>query len=289
MGGVRVVTDSCSGLSPEAAGALGVEVVPLIVSFGDESFLDGVDISTAEFYARMRKGGVLPRTSQPSPGQFLAAFSRLAGQGAEGIVVITVAAGLTGTFQSALQAAESFSELPVEVVDSGTASLAERFAVEAAARAAAVGATVAEVAAVARGVAARTRLYGLLDTLEYLRLGGRIGKAAAWAGSLLQVKPVLGLRNGEVVPLARLRTRARAVEYMISRVAQDLACESGGALHMGVVHAACEGEAVELAEKLRDRFGPGELVISELTPVMGAHAGPGVLGVAFYVEGGTLR
>ncbi|MDI6894564.1 MAG: DegV family protein [Bacillota bacterium] len=285
MGGagrVGVVTDSCSGVSPEMAQALGIEVVPLTVIFGEEAFLDGVDIDTAEFYARMARGPVLPRTSQPSPARFLDAFSRLAAQGASGVVVVTVAGALSGTYQSALRAAADFSGLPVEVVDSGTASLGQMFAVLAAAEVARKGSEVAQVVLRVREVAGRTRLYGVLETLEYLRLGGRIGRAAAWTGSLLQIKPVLALGNGDIVPVARLRTRARAVEFMLSRVEGDLRSEPGGTLRMGVVHSACPREAGELAEKVRERFVPDELVVSELTPVMGAHAGPGVLGVAFY-------
>lgn len=283
MGKVRVVTDSCSGFPPDLADAHGVAVIPLTVRFGEETYRDGVDMTAEEFYRRLPSAPELPKTSQPSVAEFLQVFERLAEEGdPAGIVVVTLSHKLSGTYQSAVQAAREFSRVPVEVVDSLSASVPQTLAALAAARVADRGASLAEVAAAAREVARRCRLYATLDTLEYLRRGGRIGRAAAWAGAVLQIKPVITIDGGEVAPVTRLRTRAKAVEFMLERLREEI--KPGRPLHAGIVHANSPKEAADLAEEVRRRFQPEELFISGLTPVMGTHAGPGALGVAYYQD-----
>jgi len=283
VGKVKVVTDSCSCFPDELAAAHGVTVIPLTVHFGDEAFRDGVDMTAEEFYRRLPAARELPKTSQPSVAEFLEAFRRLAEQeDTAGILVVTLSHKLSGTYQSALQAAREFTRVPVEVVDSLTASVPQVFAASAAARAANEGASLPEAARVAREVAGKSRLYATLDTLEYLRRGGRIGRAAAWAGAMLQIKPVITLDGGEVAPVARLRTRAKALEFILGRLQEEI--RPGRPLHAGVIHANSPDEAGSLAEEVKNRFQPDELIISGLTPVMGTYAGPGVLGVAYYQE-----
>lgn len=278
-----MATDSCSGIPADLAAAHGIEVIPLTVRFGDDAFRDGVDMTGEEFYRRLPGASQLPKTSQPSVAEFLEVFERLTGEAdTAGIVVVTLSHKLSGTYASAVQAAREFDRVPVEVVDSLSASLVQTFAALAAARAAGRGATLGEVAAAAREVAGASRLYAALDTLEYLRRGGRIGRAAAWAGAVLQIKPVITLDGGEVAPVARLRTRGKAIEFILGRLEEGI--KGGRPLHAGVIHAASPQEATDLAEEVRERFQPVELIISGLTPVMGTYAGPGALGVAYYQD-----
>ena len=278
-----MVTDSCSGIPPDLAETHGVAVIPLTVRFGEETFRDGVDMTAEEFYRRLPSTPELPRTSQPSVAEFLELFDRLAGEGdPTGILVVTLSHKLSGTYQSAVQAAREFGRVPVEVVDSLSVSVPQTFAAVAAARVANRGAGLAEVAAAAREVAGRCRLYATLDTLEYLRRGGRIGRAAAWAGAVLQIKPVITIDGGEVAPVARLRTRAKAVEFILERLRDEI--KPDRPLHAGIIHANSPQEAADLAEEVRRRFQPEELIISGITPVIGTHAGPGALGVAYYQD-----
>lgn len=281
MGKVRVATDSCSGIPADLAQEHGIEVIPLTVRFGEEAFRDGVDMTAEEFYRRLPSAADLPKTSQPSVAEFLEVFDRLAGEGdTAGILVVTLSHKLSGTYASAVQAAREFNRVPVEVVDSLSTSVPQTFAALAASRAADRGASLEEAAAAAREVAGRCRLYATLDTLEYLRRGGRIGRAAAWAGAVLQIKPVITLDGGEVAPVARLRTRAKAVEFILDRLGAEI--KRDRPLHAGIIHATSPQEAADLAEEVRKRFQPEELIISGLTPVLGTYAGPGVLGVAYY-------
>ncbi|MDI6895219.1 MAG: DegV family protein [Bacillota bacterium] len=283
MGKVKVVTDSCSGFPPELAEDRGVAVIPLTVRFGDKTFRDGVDMTAEEFYRHLPSAPELPKTSQPSVAEFRELFDRLAGHGdTAGILVVTLSHKLSGTYQSAVQAAREFNRVPVEVVDSMSASVPQTFAALAAARAADRGAGLREAAAAAREVAARSRLYATLETLEYLRRGGRIGRAAAWAGAVLQIKPVITIDGGEVAPAARLRTRAKAVEFILDRLGDEI--KPDRPLHAGIIHASSPQEAADLAGEVRRRFQPEEIIISGLTPVLGTHAGPGALGVAYYQD-----
>lgn len=283
MGNIRVVTDSCSGYPPDLATADGVAVIPLTVRFGDENFRDGVEMTSEAFYQRLTTAPQLPSTSQPSVGEFITFFQQVVNEHKpDGILVVTLSQKLSGTYLSACQAADLFRETPVKVIDSGTASLPQHFAARAAARAAATGATLEEAAQVAREVASGSVLYATLDTLEYLHRGGRIGRAAAWAGALLQLKPVVTIKEGEIAPVTRVRTKPKAIEFILARLEEEI--KPGRPLHMGVVHAATPGEATALEKEVRQRFAPVDTVVSGLTPVMGTYGGPGVMGVAYYQE-----
>lgn len=276
---IRVVTDSASDLPPELAEAEGIEVVPLYVTLDGESYRDGVDLKPQEFFARLRTSQGLPTTAQPTPGDFVQAFERLASQGATGIVVLTLSSGISGTFHSALQAARIWTERAVEVIDTKTALMAQGFGALAAARLARAQASFEEVVAEARRVVGRTRLLAAVQTLEFLRRGGRIGRAAALAGNLLQIKPVVGDQDGVVTPVARLRTWKRALGYMIDRAVEELTPGQG---HLAVMHADALEDAKKVLAQLVERVKPVETILTDFSPVLGTHSGPGAICVVYY-------
>ncbi len=272
---VKIVTDSSADLPDEVAKALGITVVPLYVRFGDEVLRDRVDISEDEFYKRLQHDPVHPNTTQPTPQDFVNVYQKLA-QGADGIVSIHLSAKLSGTCSSALQAKGTVaSECSVEVVDSETLSMALGLVVIAAARAAKDGKSLDEVEAVARQTIPSIRLLALLDTLKYLMLGGRIGKAKALLGSILSVKPILTLKDGEVVPAGQVRTRAKGLDRLFEFV-QSMA----NIQELTVVHSTTPDEAQALAERFGSVFDKEKIIMSRLGPVLGVHIGPAALIVA---------
>jgi DegV family protein with EDD domain len=272
---VKIVTDSSADLPAEVVKELGITVVPLYVRFGDEVLRDRLDISEDKFYERLQHDPVHPNTTQPGPQDFVDVYRKLA-QGADGIVSIHLSAKLSGTCSSALQAKGMVAnECSVEVVDSETLSMALGLIVIAAAKAAKAGKSLDEVEAVARQTMPKIRLLALLDTLKYLLLGGRIGKAKALLGSILSVKPILTLKDGEVVPAGQVRTRPKGIDRLFEFVQsatdiQDLA----------VVHSTTPDEAQALAERLGSVFDKEKIMMSRLGPVLGVHIGPAALIVA---------
>jgi DegV family protein with EDD domain len=272
---VKIVTDSSADLPAEVVKELGITVIPLYVRFGDEVLRDRVDISEDEFYQRLQNDPVHPNTTQPGPQDFVDVYQRLA-QGADGIVSIHISAKLSGTCSSALQAKGMVAnECSVEVVDSETLSMALGLIVIAAARAAKAGKSLDEVEAVARQTIPKIRLLALLDTLKYLLLGGRIGKAKALLGSILNVKPILTLKDGEVVPAGQVRTRAKGMDKLFEFVEN-----SKDTQELTVVHSTTPDEAQALAERLGSVFDEEKIMMSRLGPVLGVHIGPAALIVA---------
>jgi DegV family protein with EDD domain len=271
---VRVVTDSTADLPPEVAQELGITVVPLLVLFGDEVYRDGVDLNSEQFYERLATGPVLPITSQPPVGAFLEAYRKLAAETDE-IVSIHITARASGTCESAFQAGKALGgSTRVEVVDSTSASMGLGFQVIAAAHAARAGARLDEVAAVARSVGRRVYLLALLETLEYLRRGGRIGRAQAFLGSVLNLKPLLTIRDGVIHPVARVRTRARALD----RIFRD--CMGCGDLEqVAVMHGTTPDDAEALAQRVRELLPGVPVHIGRLGPALGVHGGPGIIGM----------
>ncbi len=272
---VRVVTDSTADLPPELAAGLGIEVVPLFVHFGDEQLRDGVDISSEQFFRRLQREARTPTTSQPPPGAFREVYRRLAAEGASGIVSIHISAKLSGTVASAQQGAANLDGADVRVVDSGSVSLALGMAAVAAAESARAGASLEEVIAVAEGKLRRTHLLFVLDTLEYLRRGGRIGRGMEIVGTLLKVKPLATIEAGEVVAIGRVRTKPKAIEEVLRRVTVLRPLEQAM-----VVHATTPDEADYLADRLHGLEPGAPITRGRIGPVLGVHAGPGVLGVA---------
>ena len=277
---IVVVTDSSATIPLELVQELDIRVVPLLLNFAGQTLRDGVDVTHGDVYRWQRANKRIPTTSSPSIGDFLRAYA-LAAQEATGIVSIHVAQRLSATYGAALAASELIDGVPVRVVDSGTAAMAQGFAAIEAARAAAQGASLEQVVARAGEVSGRANLLAAIGTLEYLHLGGRIGGAAALLGTVLQIKPVLCLSGGRVEVFAQPRTLRRAKATMLRRMAE---LADGRPAHVAIFHSDALDEAQDLEEQLVSRFECAELYITELTPVMGAHTGAGVLGIAFYAD-----
>jgi DegV family protein with EDD domain len=272
---VAVVTDSTADLPARVARAHGVLVVPLQIVIGTRSYPEGVEVD-AEAVAQALRAHVPVRTSQPNPAAFLAAYQLAADAGASGVLSLHLSAHMSGTHSSATLAAAQ-SPVPVRVVDSHSLGMALGFAVLSAARRAAAGGGLDECYAVAEARVAATSSFFYVDTLEHLRRGGRIGAAQALLGNALAVKPLLHLRDGRVEPLERVRTAARAIARL-----EELALEaaSGREVDIAVHHLASADRAEVLAEALRSRTEHlRELLVSEIGAVVGAHVGPGMLGV----------
>lgn len=272
---IRIVTDSTADLPEEAEQQLGIVVVPLNVIFGEQVYRDGVDITGEEFYRRLQTDPIHPTTSQPSPATFQAVYERLAQEGAEGIISIHISSKLSGTWRSAQLGRDAANvTCPIEVVDSRTVSLALGFCAMRAAEAANQGAPLPDVLAITDYAIHHVWLYDMLDTLEYLRRGGRMGRARALLGSLLSIKPIVTLEDGEVVPAARVRTRARAIEELV-----NLALSHTNVIRAGVGYTTTPDDAELVRRRLADAFPNAQIIVTRLGPVLGVHVGPGSLGV----------
>lgn len=275
---VRIVTDSTADLPMEAASESGITVVPLTVFFGDEAYLDGVELGNAEFYTKMAASKDLPRTSQPSPAAFQEAFTRLIDEGADAILSVHLSSKLSGTYQSACTARDSLPEdtrkVPIEIIDSLTISTGMSYAIQQAARLAQEGKGLAEIKAATEDTLGRSRILAVLDTLEYVRRGGRIGGASAMLGNMLSFKPIIALTDGEVVPIERPRTRAKAY----ARVAQLLG-EQGALEHVAIIETNDE-VGQQLGEVIQSVYS-GELPHYKLGAAIGTHTGPGTAAIAF--------
>ena len=282
---VAVVADSTVSLPQALLQEYPIHVVPLDLILQGRTYRDGLDLAPDDFYALLPQTDGPVTTSAPSPGAFLQAFQE-AGAYASGVLCLTMTARLSSTFDSASTAAAMAREtrpgLRIRVVDSGTAGGAEALIALAAARAARAGSDLEVVARAAQEVASRVHFLGVLETLHYVWKGGHIPKAALWATSLLRIKPVLDIREGEVRLVARPRSRAKALDRMLDGMAERA---GPGFLHVNVMHAAALEEGKALAARIRERFPDRcqELFLSAFSPVIGAHTGPGLLAVAWWV------
>ncbi|MGD8623621.1 MAG: DegV family protein [Anaerolineae bacterium] len=277
---VVVVTDSNATLPQHLVQELDIRVVPILLHLNGRAYRDGVDLTPAEFYQLLRSNEHVPTTSAPSVGDFLRVYAA-AVQDASGVVTIHLPPKLSAVYNTALLASQLVDGAPIRVVDSRSVAMAQGFVVLEAARAAAAGADMEEVIARAEEVAAKVQFFAALETLEYLHRGGRIGSAAALMGSALQIRPILYLDDGQVQSFARPRTRRQAIRRMLQLMAEGVA---GRRVHVAVMHAGASEEAEKLRQQVAARFDCIELYLTEFTPVMGAHAGPGLLGIAFYVD-----
>ena len=287
---IAIVTDSTAYLPPALIQQYGIHVIPVYVHFGSESLRDGVELTTAEFYDRLARADALPTTSQPSVGDFLELYRRL-GQEAEAIVSIHISSGLSGTIPSALgarqtlldEAAEGGVDLPaVHVVDSTFTSAGLGLLVTAAARAVEAGQSAEAVVRTVEDLISHMKLMFVVDTLEYLQKGGRIGGASALLGSVLQIKPVLHLTGGRIDVLEKVRTAKKAKQRLLGIMKEQVG--QAGAVHAGVIGANVPEEAEKLRQQVADRFQCRELLVCELSPTIATHVGPGTVGVAFYAE-----
>ncbi|MSQ31718.1 MAG: DegV family protein [Dehalococcoidia bacterium] len=269
---VRIVTDSTADIPSDVAKSLDITVVPLSVRFGSESFKDGVEISSDQFFEKLQKNQVLPKTSQPSVGEFLEMYSGFA---RDQIVSIHVAQQLSGTFNSATVAAQLAGAERIAVVDSRLVSMGLGMVVIETAKKTNAGMGFREASQYATDCIKRVHCLLTLDTLEYLQKGGRIGKAQAFLGSTLGIRPLLSVKDGEVHPVERLRTRAKAIERVL-----ELTNAIPKASRYYVMHSVAQQDAETVAKRLRDSFPGKEVGIGKLGPVIGVYAGPGTVGVA---------
>lgn len=271
---VRIVTDSTADLSPQLANSLNITVVPVYVRFGHKSFRDGIDISREEFYKRLQSGGEHPTTSQPTPADFAQIYRNLSKE-TDKIVSIHVSSKLSGTYNSALQGKEITStNCTINVVDSESVTMGLGMITLAAARVAAAGESIQKVVDEVKQSISSTHLLGVFDTLKYLLLGGRIGKARALLGSVLSVKPMLTVRDGELQPVGNVRTRSKAIEHLSDFVKNAL-----GIQELAIVHATTPDEAHGLKDRLVSLVDSSRLHLTQLGPALGVHGGPGTLAV----------
>ena len=272
---VKVVTDSVADLPPKVVQELGITVIPLNVRFGEKVYRDGIDLTTEQFYRELTSSKVFPVTSVPSPVTFATAYEKLAGETDE-ILVIMLSSTLSATYEVAVQSIGLMKrKCRVEVIDSRSAVMAQGFLVIHAARAAAAGATMEELMALVQQNIPRIDIRAAFDTLEYLRRGGRIGAAQALLGAALKINPIITMRNGLVEPVARTRSRKKAIEHLYKFIASYKNIEE-----LAVEEATCHEDAELLSDRLGSLFPKERIYRTKTTPVIGAHTGPGLLLVA---------
>jgi len=285
MAKVGIVTDTIACLPRELVEEYGIKIVPINVIFEDKVYRDEVDITPSEVYRLLKQTDRLPTTSAPSPAAYLEVFREMS-QKAESILCITLPPELTMIYQSAMQAKEmAKEELPhttIEVIDCRTAAGAQGLITLAAARAATADKSLDEVIKVVRDMIPRVHMIAMLDTLFYLAKGGRIPLPAAWAGSLLKIKPFVSVSQGRVRMFTAVRTKRRGVERLLEIMRQRMGSKSR--LHVIVMHADVLDEAEGLKRRIISEFDCAEIYVKDFTPVMGVHTGPGLLGLAFYAE-----
>ncbi|GAA0939609.1 DegV family protein [Pseudonocardia zijingensis] len=280
---VAVVTDSTAYLPTGVAEEQGIRVVALEVRIGDRVGREGIDITTAELSAALADRHLDVQTSRPAPAEFVAAYRAAFESGADEVVSVHLSRELSGTWDTARLAAEEVGAHRVHVVDSRSTAMGLGFAVLAATEAARAGATGADAAAAAEAVAARCRMFFSVETLDRLRRGGRIGAAAALVGTALAVKPLLHVAQGRIVPLEKVRTTARAAQRLVELAAR---AAGDGPVDLAVHHLAAATRAEEVAARLRERLPEvARLLVSEVGAVIGAHVGPGLLGVVVVPRG----
>jgi len=273
MASIGVVTDSTADLKPAVQERFGLVVVPLIVNWDGQTFRDKIDLTTADFYQRLRTSKSLPKTGAPSMAAFEAAFREQL-KTHDALISVNLASKLSGTYEVARKAAESVDPQRISVVDSGSVSVCLGWLAEMAATLAQQSPTPAEIVKQLENTRGQLRILALVETLEFLQRGGRIGRAAAMVGTLLSVKPILSVRDGEVAPVERVRTMNGALRRLV-----ELAVALGPVERLGVVDSDSEANATEVERQLRAHYPDLTIDRGELGPVVGTHGGPGVVGV----------
>jgi len=273
------VTDSTAYISKDFVKKHNIRVIPLRVHWDDNTYLDGVDITPAQFYERLDKSATIPSTSQPSAGDFLQVFKELASH-CDGIIVPLISSGISGTVASAKTAASMFSEASVEVIDSRTTTAGLALVVTAIAQSASDGKSLKEIKNLAEGIVKRLKLFFAVDTLKYLHKNGRIGGASRYLGTALSIKPILFLDDqGKIDALEKVRTKGKATVRLIQLAVEQA---DGKPVNVGILHANALEEAKNLREQLLEQLDCEQIEIYDLSPVIGAHVGPGTIGVAIY-------
>jgi len=272
---VKIVTDSVADIPPEIVKELDISIIPVILRFGEETFRDGIDITNDQFYERLATSKVMPTTSVPSLDLFARTYARLA-EVTDQILVIMLSAKLSGLYNAARQSAELMEgDCRIEVIESGAAVMQQGFVVIKAAQAAKAGASLGEIKDIIQQTLPRVEMRAAFDTLEYLKRGGRIGRAQAFMGSVLRVNPIITLKNGVVEPAGRARSRAKAIDHLYEFAASYKHIEG-----LAVEGAACPEDVDRMVERLGAIFPKDKILRSRTTPVIGAHTGPGLLLVA---------
>lgn len=272
---VKIVTDSASDIPPKVAKELGITIVPLYVRFGAEVYRDGVELSTEEFYRKLTSSRTLPTTAVPSPGEFAEVYDGVAEETDE-ILAIHVASKFSACYDVALKAKEMMKrKCRIEVIDSQSGVMGEGLIVIAGAKEAQSGANLEQVADTVRKAIPKAHVRVCFDTLEYLRRGGRIGRAQALLGSMLKVNPILGIKDGEAYPFGRERSRAKAIDWLY-----NFAKSFSNIRELAVEHANTPDEVEALVQRLDVVFPKEHIYVSTVSPVVGTHVGPHVISVA---------
>jgi DegV family protein with EDD domain len=283
MGKIHVVTDSGSDLSLDIRERLGINVVPLTVQFGSEIYKDGEEISVAEFYGKLRTESEMPSTCQPSPADFVAMYEAIAQPG-DTIISVHLSSKMSGTYQSAVLASTMLDEdIQVKVVDSKSASMGLGLVAVTAARGVQAGKDLDEILADVQHTVDHLQVYFVVDTLEYLKKNGRIGLASALVGTMLNIKPILTLVDGEVAPFEKIRGKAKALKRVRELVDQFKEKFPDQGIRAALSHADSKEEAAQLSEALAKMLPiEGEVLIGEIGPTIGVHTGPGVVALFLY-------
>ena len=278
-GQLRIVTDSTCDLPPELVERYGIIVVSALIRFGNETYLDGVEITHQEMYQRMLEGDEVPKSSQPSPGQFLEVYKELAAQGLS-ILSIHVTAKTSGVWQSASLARSMLPEADIEVIDSASVSMGTGFIILEAVKAIKAGRSKDEVLALIEDIKSRTNIYATVGTLKYLRLSGRVGHMEEIFGSFLDIKPVITVEDGVVKAIDKVRTRKKALDRVIELTREAVGADS--LINAAVMHTAVEEEALEFRERVKESFNCQEIFFGEAGIALGVNAGPGIIGLVAY-------
>jgi DegV family protein with EDD domain len=281
MANIAVVTDSSAYLPADVIKEYGIHVVPLNVQFNGSIYKDLVDITVEQFFQKLATAPELPSTSQPSAGEFAEAFEKAA-KGHDGVIAVLLSAALSGTYSSAMAAKEMLPNIPIAVVDSRSVSMGLGFQVLAAARAARQGKSLEEIVAIVEPMIPKMRVWFVVDTLKYLAKGGRIGGGEAFLGTMLSIKPLLQVENGKVEALDKVRTRGKAVERLMELCKKDV---NGGRLHCAVINAMAKEDAEQLKQQIVAAYpNVQDMMVADVSPVIGTHVGPGTIGICFYAE-----
>ena len=283
MSKTAIITDSDASLPPAIAERYDIVQVPIMVQFGEESFKVGSEINDAETFARIDRSGKLPTTSAPSPGQFVEAFKSAFAKGYDSIICITVSSEISATYSAALNAASLIPDGDISIVDSKSLSMGQGFMTLAAAEAIQNGETKENAIAAAQSAGERTHLFAALSTLKYLAMSGRVGHIAAGLANLLDVKPILTIRNGRLEMLEKVRTQRRAWERAINLTVEKAAGKQ--IERMAIIHVNALSDAQKLEGLLRDFLPcPDEIIYSELTPGLSVHSGAGLVGIVSQIH-----
>lgn len=278
---ISIVTDSVACIPENMLLKYNIHVAPVHIIWDRVQYRDGVDLKASEFYARLRKSKTLPTTSSAMQGEFMQIYEEVRPK-VDGIVVLPLSGGFGAALGTANMAREAMSDFPIEVIDTRTVMMAQGFIVLEAAKVAAGRGSIEEVVKAARDAMSSVHVFWAMDTLEYMRRGGRISLPKALLASWMRVKPIVGIKEGIIEPLTKANSRPKAIDKLLEIMEQRV--DSTRKLHVAVIHGDVPEEAKRLAERIAARFKCMEIITSEITPVIGTHIGPGALGLCLYNE-----